>query len=527
MEAFTQLFCSLGATMRTTEKVEALQSYFSKVPAADAAWALHFLIGGKLSRSVSTRLLRDWTSSETGLPLWLIEECYDAVGDFGETLALLLPGDPVGTSLSLNQLVRERLLAMAALPPISRHDLLVKTWRELNGPQRLVWNKLITGEFRVGVARTLVVRALSMVAQVSPAIMAHRLMGPWEPTEADFLRLIQGEEPGMEVARPYPFYLASPLEDPVQNLGNPSDWLAEWKWDGIRAQLIHRRGEVLIWSRGDDMVTQSFPEIAAAGKRLPEGTVLDGEIMAWQNERPLPFASLQRRLGRKETDLQLLADFPIWFLAYDLLEWEGQDFRAASLRERRARLESVLAGLPTNLPLRLSEKISFPDWGSLGDLQRTSRERGVEGVMLKQWESPYGVGRQRGFWWKWKIDPFHIDAVLIYAQRGHGRRASLYTDYTFGLWEKGELVPVAKAYSGLSDEEIRAVDHFVCHHTVDKFGPVRVVKPELVFELAFEGIQFSTRHRSGLAVRFPRMSRWRRDKKPEEADQLETLRKLK
>lgn len=526
MERFTQLFCELDGTMRTNEKLAALQSYFSAAHPASAAWALHFLIGGKMSRVISTRLLRDWTAAESHLPLWLVAECQEAVGDFGETLALLLPGNPTGTNLSLDRLVQERLLPLQSLPPVSRHDLLVQTWRELNGAQRLVWNKLITGEFRVGVARTLMVRALAGVAGVAAAVMAHRLMGPWKPVPEDFSRLMSGENSSQEPARPYPFYLASPLENPIEVLGDFHEWLAEWKWDGIRTQLIRRQGESMIWSRGDDMVTRSFPEIAEAGAALPEGTVLDGEILAWQAGRPLPFAALQRRLGRKATTKDLLSEFPIHFLGYDLLEFNGKDMRALPLSERRQQLESLIGRLSPSLPMRLSEKINFSSWDHLAELQRSSRERGVEGVMLKRWSSPYGVGRQRGHWWKWKIDPFHIDAVLMYAQRGHGRRASLYTDYTFGLWHEGNLVPVAKAYSGLSDDEIHQVDRFVRQNTVDKFGPVRVVKPELVFELAFEGIQLSGRHKSGIAVRFPRMNRWRRDKKPAEADTLETLRAM-
>ncbi|MEO5802019.1 MAG: ATP-dependent DNA ligase [Verrucomicrobiota bacterium] len=565
MKPFTKLFCELDQTTRTNEKVAVLEQYFRDTPAADAAWALQFLCGRTLPRAVPTRSLWEWTSAETNLPMWLIEECHDSVGDMAETIALLFRDSGNGTSLSLSEIVRQRLLPLRQLPERARRDLLVQTWRELNSHERFVWNKLITGNFRIGVARTLVIRALASVANIEPAVMAHRVLGSWKPTAEDFLRLISGEIHSFEVAKPYPFYLASPLEIKIRKgenmatLGDIGEWLAEWKWDGIRAQLIRRGGETLVWSRGDEMVTDAFPEIVEAGNYLPDGTVLDGEILAWQGENPLPFAKLQRRLGRKQVAAKTRAEFPIAFVAYDVLEIDGRDTRVQPLRERRSLLETLVANVhsagakcvrekildkfetpllfgfettPANnsqaitFPIRVSPVLHAESWNDLAKQQSEARERGVEGLMLKRLSSPYGVGRQRGDWWKWKIDPFVIDAVLIYAQRGHGRRASLYTDFTFGLWENGELVPVAKAYSGLTDEEIHQVDAFVRHNSKEKFGPVRIVKPELVFELAFEGIQKSSRHKAGVAVRFPRMNRWRRDKKPEEADTLDNLRAL-
>lgn len=549
MKRFTQLFCELDQTTRTNEKVAALERYFSAAPPADAAWALNFLCGRTLPRLVPARLLWGLIIQESKLPEWLIGECYDAVGDTAEAMALLLPDKKSSAAPPLAQLVEERLLPLARLPDSARRSLLVQTWRELDSTGRLVWNKLITGEFRVGAARTLVVRALANVAAVDPAVMAHRVMGKWQPTAEDFRHLL---EPGVNtpsIARPYPFFLASPLEaklrkgESVDGLGEIGAWQVEWKWDGIRSQLIRRGGETMLWSRGEEMVTESFPEIIEASDALPDGTVLDGEIMAWRGESPLPFAALQRRLGRKIVGEKTREEFPVAFIAYDVLEWRGEDFRQRPLEERRRQLEEILAScgaaknkragglLPgfedaislISPPLQLSPLARADSWAELAALHGESRARGVEGLMLKRRQSIYGVGRQRGDWWKWKIEPFVIDAVLIAAQRGHGRRASLFTDYTFGLWQEGELVPVAKAYSGLTDEEILKVDAFVRHNTVEKFGPMRSVAPLLVFELAFEGIQKSTRHRSGVAVRFPRINRWRHDKKPQEADTVAGL----
>jgi len=562
MKRFTELFCELDQTTRTNEKVTALERYFAQAPPADAAWGLHFLCGRTLPRVVSSKNLWSWMAEESQLPEWLIAECYDAVGDAAETIALLLPRTGSGTTLGLAQFVTEALLPLAQFPERAKHDRLIQTWRALDSNQRLVYNKLITGNFRVGVARTLVVRALAAVAKIEPSIMAHRVLGRWQPTPEDFQRLLSPDHPDHQLAKPYPFFLASPLEIKIQRgesleaLGTVGDWQVEWKWDGIRAQLIRRGNETLVWSRGDEMVTDSFPEIVAAGDALLNGTVLDGEILAWQGEDPLPFGTLQRRLGRKAVGAKTQRDFPISFVAYDLLELNAEDLRGRPLSERRTRLEEVIAQADRRLSgsrvgtesenesllpgfeslidaetvapriLRLSPLVHAASWVELEQLRKEARSRKVEGVMLKKLNSAYGVGRQRGDWWKWKIDPFVIDAVLVAAQRGHGRRASLYTDYTFAVWDQGQLVPVAKAYSGLTDEEILQVDAFVRYHTTGKFGPVRSVKPQQVFELAFEGIQESTRHKSGVAVRFPRMNRWRHDKKPEEADTLETLRRL-
>ncbi len=550
MKRFTQLFTALDETNRTNEKVAALEVYFRAADPADAAWALHFLCGRKTPRAITSTMLRAWAGEEARVPAWLFDECYHAVGDLAETVALLLPESASTLDLPLHELVSQRLLPMRAATDSTRREMLVQTWRELRGSERFVWNKLITGGFRVGVARTLVVRALAAVAGVAQPIMAHRLLGRWQPVAEDFLGLLSGSVSGVDdVARPYPFFLASPLEGTPAALGDLAEWQAEWKWDGIRAQLIRRGGEVLIWSRGDEVVTDTFPEIAEAAGALPDGTVLDGEILAWRGDAPESFASLQRRLGRKVVSARMRAAFPVVLLTYDLLEVNGEDLRGRPLAERWALLEKLFAevaqrpfvksaGSVLETPdlfeiavparprfaLRLSETLRAGTWDELAAMRLESRERQVEGIMLKRKVSPYGVGRQRGDWWKWKINPLVIDAVLINAQLGHGRRASLYTDYTFALWENGKLVPVAKAYSGLTDAEIREVDAFVRGNTTAKFGPIRAVKAELVFELAFEGVQKSSRHKAGLAVRFPRMNRWRIDKKPEEADTLENLR---
>jgi DNA ligase-1 len=441
-------------------------------------------------------------------------------------MALLLPSPVHESDRPLSQWVDERLFALRGRQEHEQRASLVASWRQLTTQERFVWNKLITGELRIGVSRLLVVRALAEYSGVPADVLAHRLMGTWEPT-ADFYRsVLANETSDADLTRPYPFCLAHAFQAELVTLGDPVQWLVEWKWDGIRAQIVRRGEGYAIWSRGEDLIGERFPDLADDAQGLPPGTVLDGEIVAWRENRVLPFAEMQRRIGRKQLGKKVLSEVPARFIAFDVLEQGGLDIRPLPLDERRTRLDRLLAHNSPASRIVPSPTFRFQNWEDAAAKRTESRDLGVEGFMLKRLDSPYGVGRTTGLWWKWKIDPYTVDAVLVYAQRGHGRRASLYTDYTFAVWDNGELVPFAKAYSGLTDEEIREVDRFVRQNTTEKFGPVRAVKAELVFELAFENIQLSTRHKSGIAVRFPRMARWRTDKRPEDADSIGTLREL-
>ena len=523
MKAFAELYVALDETTKTNEKVEALTRYFSRVPPADAAWAAAFLIGRRPKRLLESRKLAQWAIEESGIPDWLFGECYQAVGDFAETIALLLPPAQLSSAQPLHYWIEERLLPLRDADDAAKRASLVAAWREMDERQRFAWNKIITGEFRVGVSQSLVVRAVAAVGGMDVATVSHRLMGDWQPTAEFWLQLVAPDARDADVSRPYPFFLAYPLERRIAELGDIREWQVEWKWDGIRAQLIRRHARTFVWSRGEELMTDRFPELDALAAQLPEGVAIDGEILPWKNGEPLPFAQMQRRIGRKKLGPRILSEAPVVMVAYDLLELRGEDIRERPIEFRRARLEEIA---PPDSALIVSPIVRADDWEQLAVRRQEARARKVEGFMLKRLGSPYRTGRRRGDWWKWKIQPYSVDAVLIYAQPGHGRRASLFTDYTFGVWDGSELVPFAKAYSGLSDEEIRQVDAFVRGNTVEKFGPVRAVKPELVFELAFEGIQRSPRHRSGIAVRFPRMARWRKDKKAEEADTLDTIRAL-
>ena len=527
MKRFTDLYVTLDQTNKTNEKVEAMRFYFKIAPPEDAAWALYFLSGRKPRQIVPSKLLREWALELSGIPEWLYEESRDTVGDGAETMALLLPDNHVTDQTPLNILVEQQLLPLRGLDPEWQKEAVTSAWSRMNYSQRLVYNKLISGAFRVGVSQLLVVRALSALSELPTDVIAMRLMGDWEPTAEFFKHVIDPELELDEtpIARPYPFHLAHQIDFAPSELGDPSEWQAEWKWDGIRAQVIKRQDEVFIWSRGEDLMTERFPEIEAAAHDLPNGTVIDGEILPWIDERVMPFTALQKRIGRKTLTAKILSEIPVILLSYDLLEFEGKDIREFEFATRRRMLSELVESLPIDARtiIHIAESIEAKNWQHLAERRKESRSIGVEGFMLKHRASPYRVGRHRGDWWKWKIDPLTVDAVLIYAQKGSGKRSNLFTDYTFAVWQGDELVPFAKAYSGLNDAEIRKVDRFVRDNTIDTFGPVRAVKPELVFELAFEAIQRSTRHKSGVAVRFPRIARRRDDKKIEDADSLETI----
>jgi DNA ligase-1 len=520
---FVALFAALDATTRTNAKVQALVHYFENAPPADAAWALALLAGRRPPRPVTTTRMRAWAAQAAGIPDWLFAESYSAVGDLGETIALLAanPGAQPGNKPLATWM--EEIRALKAKPEDAQQAYVLQAWQHMDVPTAFVFNKLIGGSFRVGVSKQLVIKALAQVLGQPEATLAHKLMGNWQPA-ADFFTALKSETLADDYLKPYPFYLAYALDDVPETLGNATQWLAEWKWDGIRAQVVARSGQVFIWSRGEELVTDRFPELAQAAKLLPPGTVVDGEVLPYGYQQGiLPFAQLQKRITRKNVSAKLLREVPVQLFAYDLLEHNGADLRAAPLHRRRALLAGIIQTLPTEAAIRLSPSVAFADWPALHMLHGQAATHRAEGLMLKQVDSAYGTGRRRGNWWKWKVAPLAIDAVLVYAQRGTGRRANLYTDYTFALWHNGKLVTFAKAYSGLTDEEIAEVDRFVKANTLEKFGPVRTVKPALVFELAFEGVQASPRHKSGVAVRFPRIARWRTDKKMEDADTLDTL----
>jgi DNA ligase-1 len=527
VRAFASLYEALDRTTSTNAKVAAMVAYFGSAPAADAAWALYFLTGRKIKRLIPSRVLWDLTREVTALPEWLLEHCYAAVGDFAEAMALLVEHTAAaagtGSDLPFARWIEDRILPLKQMDAAAQRAAVRSWWEETDAAQSFVLNKIITGEYRVGASATLVVRALSQVVGVPQAEMAHRVMGDWPPTPEFFISLREDRPSREGGSRPYPFFLASPLEQDAESLGAREEWLAEWKWDGIRAQVVRRGGACFLWSRGEELVTERFPELAAAALALPDGVVLDGEILAYR-DGVLPFAVLQTRIGRQKLSPRVLADAPVALMAYDLLEEGGADIRPVPLAERRARLAALLAAGPS--AFLLSPVVAAPTWTALAEERLEARARNVEGLMLKRLASAYGTGRRRGDWWKWKIDPFTMDAVLLYAHPGHGRRASLFTDYTFAVWDGGALVPVAKAYSGLSDAEIQELDAWVRRNTREKFGPTRSVDPVQVFEIAFEGIAPSPRHKSGVAVRFPRIARWRKDKPAAEADTLDSLKAL-
>jgi DNA ligase-1 len=527
MRRLAALFDRLDRSTATLEKRAALVDYFREAPPRDAVWALFLLSGGKLARIAQSGELRAWIARASATPGWLVEDSHAYVGDLAETLTLLLddPAPAARVDAPLHHWVERLLLPLRGADAGTREAAIATAWATLAGTERLMFNKLLTGALRVGVSQRLVQQALAELSGIDIARIAQRMMGSWPATPAFYAALLAPEATAADAQQPYPFFLASPLEQPAESLGPLQDWLLEWKWDGIRLQLIRRGTQVALWSRGEERVDGRFPELEAAARALPDGCVLDGELVVWREQRVLPFAALQKRIGRLKPGAKLLAEAPVVLLAYDLLEQDHADLRAEPLQQRRARLAALLQASGDER-LRLSGEVVAADWEEAARRRAEARALGVEGLMLKRRTSPYQVGRRRGDWWKWKLDPLTIDAVLVYAQSGSGRRATLFTDYTFALWDGERLVPVAKAYSGLDDREILRLDRWIRANTRERFGPVRVVEPLHVFELGFEGVQQSARHKSGVAVRFPRILRWREDKPAAEADRLDTLRAL-
>lgn len=531
MKNFAQLIKTLDSTNKTNTKVEALTEYFRHANDKDKVWTIAILSHRRPPRPVNTTLLRLWASELANIPLWLFEESYHIVGDLAETIALVIPTTKNQSDKSLTEFVEE-MITLKKKPEDEKKEYLHQNWLALNYYERFVFTKLITGSFRIGVSQKLMTRALARVTEMDEDILAHKLMGDWNPQTVSFQKLVLDEKPEDMLSKPYPFYLAYALEDEVEDLGNPNDWAAEHKWDGIRSQTIIRNGELFVWSRGEELVTDKYPEFQIFIDALPDGTVIDGEILPWVNNSIGSFNDLQTRIGRKTVSAAILKKVPVIIKAYDLLEWQGKDIRELSYKERRQLLEEMYKEVKElDLPLQISEQLSFNSWEEAVREKERAREVRSEGLMFKRKDSPYLVGRKKGDWWKWKLDPYSIDAVLTYAMRGHGRRSNLFTDYTFALWQEKEdgereLVTFAKAYSGLTDKEFRMVDDYIKKNTLERFGPVRSVTPKLVFEIGFEGIALSGRHKSGVATRFPRILRWRTDKTIEDANTIEDLKAL-
>ncbi|KAF3361654.1 putative DNA ligase [Chlamydiales bacterium STE3] len=529
MHSLFTLIEDLDATTSTNEKIHKLSAYFKNCPPADGAWALFFLSGKRFKRFISSSKLKLWCQEEINIPSWLFNECISRVGDSAESISLLLPQENSKNRReeSLAEWLEKHILPLRALPEEEQKKSILETWRTQTSFEKFVTNKILSGTFRIGVSFLLTIKGLSKAFDLPETLLNLRLTGNWEPSLTFFQNLTTNEIKDDPLhLRPYPFYLASPLDKSLEKLGSPDEWVAEWKWDGIRAQLLNQEGHPAIWSRGNELITHSFPELF--NEQVAKASfILDGEILVLENERPRPFADLQKRLGRKKITASLIEQYPVFFMIYDILQWLGNDVRSLPYLERRLLLkehESFFLGMPF---WRISPMLHFQEWEEVKALREKANETKTEGLILKKKDSPYGVGRKRGSWWKFKIDSMTIDAVLIYAQPGSGYRSGLYTDYTFGVWNEGnELVPIAKAYSGLTQEEILAVDKWIRANTLEKFGPVRKVKPELVFEIAFENIQLSKRHKAGLALRFPRIKRWRHDKTPTMADPLEALHHL-
>lgn len=525
MKRFTSLLLAIDQTTSTSTKTELITQYLQEESLEkNKLWTIALFTGKKPQRTVNTTLLRKWGAAEANIPLWLFEHTYHIIGDLAETISLILPEYNITrTSKSMSEWIEE-MMALKNADEEEKQIFIINAWKSMDRPSIWVFNKLVTGGFRVGVAKNILIKALSIVTNQDSTKIAYHLTGNWTPLKTTWSELFNFQDDTSDHSKPFPFHLAHAL--PNENISDidPQRWVAEWKWDGIRGQLIKRKGEVYLWSRGEELITDKFPEFQRLTS-MHDDFVLDGEIVAWKMEKPMDFQKLQTRIGRKNPGKKIMSDIPVKFIAYDLLEVNGVDIRLKSFEERRLLLEKIYESCIGEV-LKLSPLIHFESIETLKEVRNESKRYQAEGLMLKRKTGIYHSGRKTGDMWKWKVDPFTIDAVLIYAQRGHGRRANLFSDFTFALWDGDRLLPFAKAYSGLSDNEMKEITTFVRNNTIETFGPVSSVNPKLVFELAFEGISNSTRHKSGIAVRFPRISRWRKDKNPEDADTLKHIKEL-
>jgi DNA ligase-1 len=536
MKFFAKLISDVSASTKTTDKLHAIIDYFAHAHEEDKIWTLALFTGRRPKRSVNSTRLHEWCADLADIPLWLFEETYHNVGDLSETIALMLPDSTAQSDKPLSYWMNY-LMALSDKDDDVKKESITSAWLQLGIAERFVFNKLMSASFRIGVSDALVISALAKIYDVDAQVVAHRISGKWSPTDTSFEELMLGHHADTDASKPYPFYLAYPLEEEPETLGRPDEWQVEWKWDGIRGQIIKRKGELFVWSRGEELITDKFPEYQVLNKLLPDGIALDGEIICFVDGHPLPFSLLQTRIGRKSVTKKILQTAPVTFLVYDVLEYDHIDLRNTPQSERRKILEEIVSdtilkynelndtdSAGQSIPLRMSPLIDFTEWNELIAIQSQSRENFSEGLMFKRKAAIYQAGRKRGDWWKWKIAPLSIDCVLVAAQKGSGRRASLYTDYTFAVRDaEGKLVTFTKAYSGLTDKEFAQADAFIKRNILEKFGPVRTVKPELVFEIGFEGIAASNRHKSGVAVRFPRMLRWRKDKPVAEINTLMDL----
>lgn len=524
MKVFASFVNTLDSTNKTSQKLKAIELFLNEADEQDKLWLVALFTGKRPKRAIRSGLMKQWAVDLANIPEWLFVESYAVVGDLSETISLILPEPEFYEERSLS----DWMALIQKLPEKTEEEkkqFVLHSWNHLPAKERFIFNKLIGGSFRLGVSTQLLINALAKHFEMEPSAVTHSIMGEWQPDGTAFDKLIKGEYVNIQSSKPYPFCLAYALDKPLEDLGAVTDWEAEYKWDGIRGQFIKRDGEVFIWSRGEELISDQFPEIAGAMKLPLDDYVLDGEILIVKNAGILNFSELQKRINRKNVTKKMTDELPACVFAYDLLEWNGEDLRGQPLAFRRSKLETLLNRMPADR-FRRSEAVVTDTWDTLKKIQENARNLNAEGLMLKHKASPYHTGRKRGDWWKWKIDPLTIDAVLIYAQKGSGRRSSYYTDYTFAVKDGEQLVTIAKAYSGLTDQEIQEVSRFVTRNAVEKFGPVRTVKAELVFEIAFEGISLSSRHKAGVALRFPRIARWRKDKTVADIDTLENVRKL-
>ncbi|PZX46168.1 DNA ligase-1 [Roseinatronobacter thiooxidans] len=514
---FAELLERLAFTPRRTLKLAHLEAYFAATPDPDRGLALAALTGGLDLRAVTPSLLRALVAERVDADLFALS--YDFVGDLAETIALIWPDGAEGKDIPLHKVVEE----LQRTPKAQLAQVIAARLDALTPSRRYAYLKLATGGLRVGVSARLARQAVADYGGLDLAEVEEVWHGLSPPYESLFHWAENGPKPVSAAFAPFrPVMLSTATDAEALAMLDTAEYVAEWKWDGIRVQAVSEGGTKRLYSRTGDDISAAFPDVIAA---MDFEGALDGELLVRRGDQVAPFNDLQTRLGRKQVSGRMLASHPAALRVYDVMLWQGRDLRALPFSARRAALEAAVQTLdPARIDL--SALLPFDDWHALATLRAAPPEPVIEGVMIKHRDSPYLAGRIKGHWFKWKRDPMLVDAVLLYAQRGHGKRSGYYSDFTFGVWDGPTLVPVGKAYFGFTDAELKALDRFVRDNTVDRFGPVRAVKPEKVVEVAFEGLNRSPRHKSGVAMRFPRIARIRDDKPASEADTLDALMRL-
>lgn len=523
MKAFAELIFNLRKWDTENNQIRYIKEYFSISDDRDCIWAIYILLGKKIKNEFrSKQQLKKWACEYAEIPDWLFDESYSFTGDLTETISLILPGKEADSGRTLTEWMHY-MESFCKSDDQGNKKKVVDAWKELDHTETYVFNKLIPGNFKSGVDEKVIIKALSKFLNIESNVISNRIKSNWHPDLISFYELFSKFNPDDIISKPYPFIPEEVFESEPGVLGSAADWLAEQKFKGIRCQLIFRKGKIFLWTDNGELINDKFPEFEFIKKYLPDDSVFTGSIICINNGMKSQHNYLQARLRRKNISSKSLKESPVIFMMNDLLEYEGTDMRNKFLIERKELIKCNKFMISKNNLIKYSENIKFENWEELRTIRRKSSDTISGGIILKKKNSLF-LSDINEKYLICKPEPLSADAVLMYALKGE--RTDLFSEFTLGVWDKGKLVSIAKINSGLSEEEIREVSEFVNNNTLEKFGPVRTVRPELVFNISFESISFSVRHKSGVVLQSPEISKWIRGKNIFDASSLENLKKF-